>query len=414
MFVPKSVVCLKDYSWKQLQLDAGAGLVVGLVAVPLAMAFSIACGLPPERGLYTAVVAGFLLSALSGSRVAIGGPTGAFIVIVAGIVIRHGYEGLALATAMAGLILVLMGLCRLGGFVKFIPLAVVTGFTAGIAVVILSTQIKDLFGLSLNPVPADFIPRWIAYAKALPSLNLDALAIGLATALCLLVWPITWKVPGSLIALAVASWAAGAAHLPVETIGSRFGGIPGGWPPFHGFHPTGSEILGLLPSALLIAGLAAIESLLCAVVADRLIDGHHKSNLELVAQGLSNTASAFFGGIPATGAIARTAANVRNGGRTPMAGMIHALVVLAVLLAAGSLAARVPLAALAGILAVVCLHMFEWPAVRSALKSERSGAWVFGVTFLLTLLTNLTAAVAAGCALAFFFSQAKKRSMKEA
>ena len=409
MFVPKSVVCLRDYSWKQFQADAGAGLVVGLVAMPLAMAFSIACGLPPERGLYTAVVAGFLLSALSGSRVTIGGPTGAFIVIVAGVVNRYGYEGLALATAMAGIILIILGLSRLGGFVKFIPPAVVTGFTAGIAAVIFSTQIKDWLGLPLVSLPADFLSKWGVYAKSLPNLNPYALGIGLFTSVCLLVWPRGWKVPGALTALVAASLVVSAGHFPVETIGSRFGGIPGGFPPFHWLAPTGAQALELLPSAFLIAALGAIESLLCAVVADRLIDGHHKSNLELVAQGVSNTASALFGGIPSTGAIARTATNVRNGGRTPVAGMIHALLVLVVILAAGPLAAHVPLAVLAGILVVVCIHMFEWQTVRAALKSGRANALVLLTTFLLTLFVNLTVAVAAGCALAASLSWVKKR-----
>ncbi len=408
MFVPKSVVCLRDYSWKQFHADAGAGLVVGLVAIPLAMAFSIACGLPPERGLYTAVVAGFLLSALSGSRVTIGGPTGAFIVIVAGVVTRYGYEGLALATAMAGIILIVLGLSRLGGFVKSIPPAVVTGFTAGIAVVIFSTQIKDWLGLPINSLPADFLSRWVACMKSIPNLNPYALGIGLFTSVCLLVWPRGWKVPGSLMALVAASLAAGVGQFPVETIGSRFGGIPGGFPPFHWLALTGAQALQLLPSAFLIAALGAIESLLCAVVADHLIDGHHKSNLELVAQGLSNTASALFGGIPSTGAIARTATNVRNGGRTPVAGMIHALVVLLVLLAAGPLAARVPLAVLAGILVVVCFHMFEWETVWKELKGSRVNALVLLTTLLLTLFVNLTVAVASGCALAALIAWVKK------
>jgi SulP family sulfate permease len=257
-------------------------------------------------------------------------------------------------------------------------------------------------------LPGNFLLKWAAYSKALPGLNPYALGLGCLTAICLLIWPRGWKVPGSLAALVAVSMISGLAHLPVETIGSRFGGIPGGLPPFHWPHPTGQEAFTLLPSAFLIAGLAAIESLLCAVVADRLIDGHHKSNLELVAQGISNTASALFGGIPATGAIARTVTNVRNGGRTPVAGMIHAFVVLAVLLAAGPLAAKVPLACLAGILVVVCLHMFEWSAVRLALKGGRGDALVLVTTFLLTLFVNLTVAVVAGCALAALLSGLKK------
>ena len=319
MFVPKSIVCLKTYSWKQFNADLVAGLIVGLVALPLAMAFSIASGLPPERGLFTAVVAGFLISALGGSRVSIGGPTGAFVVIVGGIAAKFGYDGLAIATGMAGLILILMGLMRLGTYIKFIPYPVITGFTTGIAVIIFSTQIKDFFGLTMVSVPSDFLEKWAAYFKNLSSLNGYALGIGLFTLLLISFWPKGWKIPGTISALILVSVAAYGGHWPVETIGSRFGGIPQGLPLPHFVLGSWAQIKLLLPSAFTIAMLAAIESLLCAVVADGMIGGNHKSNMELVAQGIANCVSPMFGGIPATGAIARTATNVKNGGRTPVA-----------------------------------------------------------------------------------------------
>lgn len=413
MFVPKSIVCLRDYSWKQFNSDLIAGLVVGLVALPLAMAFSIACNLPPERGLYTAVVAGFLISALSGSRVAIGGPTGAFIVIVAGIVAKYGYEGLAAATGMAGLILIVMGLARMGTLVKFIPYPVITGFTSGIAVVIFSTQIKDLFGLKMPVVPAEFIPKWGAYFQALPSLNPYALGIGLFTAGCIFLWPRQWKVPGSIIALVLATTAVSWGHWPVETIHSRFGGIPQGLPVFHFVFPSWPVMKELFPSAFTVAALAAVESLLCAVVADGMIGGHHKSNMELVAQGVANCVSPMFGGIPATGAIARTATNVRNGGRTPVAGMIHALVLLLILLTAGPLAAQVPLAALAGVLIVVCYHMSEWHSFKFILSGTRSDILVLLVTFFLTVFVDLTVAVGAGLVLAALLFMWKMAELSE-
>lgn len=402
MFVPKSIVCLRQYSWNQFRGDLVAGVVVGLVALPLAMAFSIACGLPPERGLYTAVVAGFLISALSGSRVAIGGPTGAFIVIVAGIVAKFGYDGLAMATGMAGLILIFMGLARMGSFVKYIPYPVITGFTSGIAVVIFSTQVKDFLGLRMETVPADFVEKWSAYAKALPTLNPYALGIGLFTALCILLWPRSWKVPGSIAALAAVSLAGDMLHWPLETIGSRFGGIPQGLPhPQFIFH-SWEEAKILLPSAFTVAALAAIESLLCAVVADGMIGGRHKSNMELVAQGVANCLSPVFGGIPATGAIARTATNVRNGGRTPVAGMVHACVLFLILWAAGPWAARIPLAALAGVLVVVCYHMSEWHSFKFILTGPVTDVMVLLTTFLLTVFVDLTLAVGVGMVLAAF------------
>jgi sulfate permease, SulP family len=400
MFVPKSIVCLRNYSWKQFQSDLTAGIVVGLVALPLAMAFSIACNLPPERGLYTAVVAGFLISALSGSRVSIGGPTGAFIVIVAAIVAKFGYEGLAIATGMAGIILIVMGLARMGTLVKYMPYPVITGFTSGIAVVIFSTQIKDFFGLKLANVPAEFIPKWTAYWGALQTFNPYALGIGLFTAICIFLWPREWKIPGSIVALVLVTLASSSFQWPIETMESRFGGIPQGLPTFHFVIPSLSQIQELLPSAFTVAVLAAVESLLCAVVADGMIGGNHKSNMELVAQGVANCVSPMFGGIPATGAIARTATNVRNGGRTPVAGMIHAIILLLILVTAGPLAARIPLAALAGVLVVVCYHMSEWHSFKFILSGTKTDVLVLLTTFLLTVFVDLTVGVGAGLGLA--------------
>ncbi len=408
MYVPKSIVCLRDYSARQFRADLGAGLVVGLVALPLAMAFAIASGLGPERGLYTAVVAGFLISALGGSRVQIGGPTGAFVVIVAGIVAKFGYDGLVIATLMAGAILVLMGLLQLGALIKFIPHPLVTGFTSGIAVIIFSSQVKDALGLTMGAVPAEFLDKWGAYRAALPTWNPWATAITAFTTVVIFAWPARWRrIPGSIIALVVVTVAASAADLPVETIGSRFGGIPTGLP--HPALPAWSWTTArmMIPSALTVAMLAAIESLLSAVVADGMIGGHHKSNMELVAQGIANLASPLFGGIPATGAIARTATNVRNGGRTPVAGMVHALVLLVILLVAGPLAARIPLAALAGVLITVSYHMSEWRSFRSLLTGPKSDIAVLVITFLLTVLVDLTVAVEVGMILAAFLFMKK-------
>lgn len=404
MYVPKLIVCLREgYSWKQFFNDLGAGIVVGLVALPLAIAFAIASGVPPERGLYTAIVAGFLISALGGSRVQIGGPTGAFVVIVAGIVATHGYQGLVLATLMAGVILIIMGLAQFGSMVKFIPYPVITGFTSGIAVIIFSSQIKDLLGLHMGAVPADFVTKWNAYLHNLSTVTPAALVIGLATVLLIAFWPKAWqKIPGSIVALVAASFAAALFHLPIDTIGSRFGGIPHGLPRpvFPVWNWT--QIRALFPTATTIAMLAAIESLLSAVVADGMIGGRHKSNLELVAQGVANLASPLFGGIPATGAIARTATNIKNGGRTPIAGMIHAAVLLIILLTAGPLAARIPMAALAGILVVVSYHMSEWRSFRFLLQTPWSDIVVLMTTFLLTIFVDLTVAVEVGLVLAAF------------
>jgi SulP family sulfate permease len=408
MYVPKSIVCLRDYSARQFRADLGAGIVVGLVALPLAMAFAIASGLGPERGLYTAVVAGFLISALGGSRVQIGGPTGAFVVIVAGIVTRFGYDGLVIATLMAGVILIAMGLLRLGALIKFIPHPLITGFTSGIAVIIFSSQVKDFLGLTMTAVPPDFLEKWGAYRDALPSWNPWALAISAATTVTIFAWPARWRrIPGSIVALVVLTALSVWANLPVETIGSRFGGIPTGLP--HPAWPAWSYATAraMIPSALTIAVLAAIESLLSAVVADGMIGSHHKSNMELVAQGVANLASPVFGGIPATGAIARTATNVRNGGRTPVAGMVHAGVLLLILLVAGPLASHIPLAALAGVLVTVSYHMSEWRSFRSLLTGPKSDIAVLLITFLLTVLVDLTVAVEVGMVLAAFLFMKK-------
>jgi SulP family sulfate permease len=383
------------------------------VALPLAMAFPIACNLPPERGIYTAVVAAFLISALSSSRVAIGGPTSAFVVIVAGITAKYGYEGLAMATVMAGIILIVMGVARLGTLVKFIPFPVITGFTSGIAVVIFITQIKDFFGLTIASVPAEFLPKWGAYGDAFPTLNPYALGISLFTTACIFLWPRQWKVSESIIALVLVTVVVSVFHWPVETIHSRFGGIPQGFPPFHFVFPTGTQMGQLLPSAFTIAVLAAVESLLCAVVADGMLGGNHKSNMELVAQGAANCVSPLFGGIPATGAIARTATNVRNGGRTPVAGMIHALVLLLILLTAAPLAGRVPLTALAGVLVVVCYHMSEWHSFKFILTGPRSDVVVLLVTFFLTVFVDLTVAVGVGIGLAALLFMGKIAELSE-
>ncbi len=413
MFIPKSIVCLKDYSWKQFHADLVAGLVVGLVALPLAMAFAIASGLGPERGLYTAVVAGFLISALSGSRVSIGGPTGAFVVIVAGIVAKYGYDGLAVATGMAGLILIAMGLARLGTYVKYIPYPVTTGFTSGIAVIIFSGEIKDFFGLKMDKVPSDFLEKWSAYFHSFSTFNYYSFGISLFTVLLIVFWPKGWKVPGSIVALVLAAAATTYWNWPVETIGTRFGGIPQSLP-----HPqfvlnSWIAIKGLFPAALTIAALAAIESLLCAVVADGMIGGRHKSNMELVAQGVANCVSPIFGGMPATGAIARTTVNIRNGGRTPVAGMVHAVVLFIILLVAGPLASHVPLAVLAGILVMVSYHMSEWRSFKFILSGTRSDLAVLLVTFFLTVLMDLTVAVSVGLILAAFLFMHKMAELTQ-
>jgi SulP family sulfate permease len=402
LFVPKSIVCFREgFTREQVTRDLIAGVVVGVVALPLALAFAIASGVPPERGLYTAIIAGFLISALGGSRVQIGGPTGAFVVIVYGIVAKHGYDGLVICTLMAGVILVVLGLARMGALIKFIPYPVVTGFTSGIAVIIFSSQVKDFLGLKMGAVPPDFMDKWVAYASRFSTLSIPTAAVAIGTLLVLGVWPrVSRMVPAPFVAMIAATAVVQLFHLPVETIGSRFGAVPSSLPMPHFPAINLSQIHDLISPALTVALLAAIESLLSAVVADGMIGTRHKSNMELVAQGVANIASPLFGGIPATGAIARTATNVRTGGRTPLAGMTHAVVLLLILIFLGKWAAMVPLCALAAILVVVSYHMSEWRSFASLLRAPRSDLVVLILTFALTVFVDLTVAVQVGIVVA--------------
>ena len=402
-WLPKTFIVLSGYTRRQLLADLQAGLVVGVVAIPLALAFAIASGVPPETGLVTAAVAGFLISFLGGSRVQIGGPTGAFVVIVYGIVQKYGVDGLTICTFIAGLILIVLGLARFGAAIKFIPYPVVTGFTAGIAIIIFSSQIRDLLGLSMAAVPPGFVERWHAYGAALPTASPAAIGVAAGSLAILLIWPrVSRTIPAPIVAILVASAAVALLKLPVETIGTRFGEIRASIPPPRLPAITLGRLRELLSPALTVALLAAIESLLSAVVADGMIGSRHKSNVELVGQGIANAASAIFGGIPATGAIARTATNIKNGGRTPIAGMIHAIVVFLVLVFLGRWVRFVPLATLAAILAIVAYHMSEWRSFASLLRTPKSDVAVLLTTFLLTVLVDLTVAVQVGVVLAAF------------
>ncbi len=403
MFRPKLLDTLKTYNRKQFSKDILAGIIVGIVALPLAIAFAIASGVTPEKGLITAVVAGFFISAFGGSRVQIGGPTGAFIVIVYGIVQVYGVNGLIVATFMAGIMLIIMGIARMGTVIKFIPHPLIIGFTSGIALIIFSSQVKDFLGLKMGNVPAGFLDKWLAYVKHFQSINLFTVVIAVATLIIILLWPkVNRKIPGSLIAIIITTAAVQWMHLPVETIGSRFGNISSSFPgpviPFVDF----STIKQLIQPAFTIAILCAIESLLSAVVADGMIGGNHRSNMELIAQGIANISSSIFGGIPATGAIARTATNVKNGGRTPVAGIIHAVTLLIILLIAGKWASLIPIATLAGILIIVAYHMSEWQNFRSVLKGPKGDVAVMLITFFLTVLIDLTVAIEVGIVLASF------------
>jgi len=403
VLIPKLFTTLQSYSRQQFVADLTAGVIVGVVALPLAIAFAIASGVTPDRGLYTAIVAGFIISALGGSRVQIGGPTGAFVVIVYGIVQQYGLDGLMIATVMAGVILVGLGLAKLGGAIKFIPFPVVTGFTAGIAVIIFTGQIKDFLGLRMATLPADFVGRWRAYAASAGAVEPAAIGVGAATLAILVFWPrVSRRLPGPFVALIATTLAVRFLHLPVETISTRFGALSASLPHPVIPHVTFETARALVGPAFTIALLAAVESLLSAVVADGMIGGRHRSNMELVAQGIANIASPIFGGIPATGAIARTATNVKNGGRTPIAGIAHALTLLLITLFFGRWAGLIPLATLAAILIVVSYHMSEWRTFRSEFAAPKSDIAVLLTTFLLTVFVDLTLAVEVGMVLAAF------------
>ncbi len=408
MLVPKILTTLKGYNRQQAIADITAGVVVGIVALPLAIAFAIASGLGPQAGLYTAIIAGFLISALGGSRVQIGGPTGAFVVIVYGIVQHYGVGGLTVATMMAGVILIVLGVAKLGGAIKFIPYPVVTGFTSGIAIIIFSGQLRDFFGLQMTMVPAEFVAKIAAYAEHAGSVNFSALAIGALTLMIVVYWPrVTTKVPSPFVALVVTTLLAQLLHLPLESIGSRFGNIDASFPAPHWPAVQLADISRLVAPAFTIAMLAGIESLLSAVVADGMIGSRHRSNMELVAQGIANIVTPLFGGIPATGAIARTATNIKAGGRTPIAGIVHAVTLLMITLFFGKWASLIPMATLAGILVVVAYHMSEWRTFRALLAAPRGDVAVLLVTFSLTVFVDLTVALGVGMVLASFLFMRK-------
>jgi SulP family sulfate permease len=402
LYVPKLYSLLRrGYGWDDLRHDAIAGLTVAIVALPLAMALAIASGTTPDKGLITAVVAGFLISALGGSRVQIGGPTGAFVVVVFNVIAEHGYDGLVVATLMAGAMLIVAGLARFGTWIKYIPEPVITGFTAGIAVIIFSSQISDLLGLSMDSVPADFFAKWQAFWDARDTFDIASAAVA-AGALIVILGLKRWrpKLPGFLIAVALSALAVSVLALPVDTIGSRFGGIPDHLPMPSMPSVTWQEMGALLPSAFTIAFLAGVESLLSAVVADGMTGHRHRSNCELVAQGVANCASAAFGGLPATGALARTATNVRSGARTPVAGMLHAAFLLLFMLVLAPLASFVPLASLAAVLVIVAWNMSEVHRFRALMSAPWGDRIVLLLTFALTVAVDLTVAIEVGVVLA--------------
>lgn len=401
-FEPKIITVLRDgYSWPCFLNDLLAGLIVGIVSLPLSIAFAIASGVKPEQGIITAFVAGFLISFFSGSRVQIGGPTGAFIVIIYAIVQQYGYDGLAAATLMAGVLLVLMGAMRLGDVIKYIPYPVTIGFTSGIALVIFIAQVRDFLGLQMVSVPEHFVARALAYARAMPTLNPAAAVLGLLTVFVIQMWPrVTRRVPGPIIAIIATTALVHGLHLPVETIASRFGEMPHHLPALRLPHIDLDTIVKLRSAAITIAFLAGIESLLSAVVADGMLGTRHRSNMELVGQGIANIVTPLFGGIPATGAIARTATNIKNGGRTPVAGIVHAVTILMLFLFCGRWAGLIPMPALAGILVVVAYNMSEWRHFRKLLRAPKSDALVLLLTFGLTVFVDLTVAIEVGVVMA--------------
>ncbi len=397
MRVPKIVTTMQDYSLQLFRADAVAGITVAMVALPLSLAIAIASGADPAKGLVTAIVGGFLISALGGSRVQIGGPTGAFIVVVFGVIADHGYDGLVLATFLAGLILLVAGWLRIGNLIAYVPEAVVNGFTIGIAVIIATSQLKDFFGLTASDVPAEFFEKVLFLWDNRMSASIAAIAIGVGTAVLIITFrKMAPRLPGLIVALGIASAAVVLAGLPIETISSRFGALPNQLPlpalPAFSLE----RMIELLPSALVIAFLAGVESLLSAMVADRMIQGHHRPNAEVLAQGAANVASSFFGGLPVTGAIARTATNIRAGGKTPVAGMIHALAILLVMLVAAPLAGYLALPAMAALLILTAWNMSEPHKWRSYLSAPNEDRLLLITTLVLTVLVDLTVAIGVG------------------
>ncbi|WP_027623873.1 SulP family inorganic anion transporter [Clostridium lundense] len=410
MFTPKlfSIVKEEGLQKEQLMKDFIAGIIVAIIALPLSVALGISSGVSPEKGLITAIIAGFIISLLGGSRVQIGGPTGAFVVIVYGIIEKYGIQGLTIATIMAGAFLVVFGLLKFGDLVKYIPYTITIGFTAGIAVVLFSTQIKDFLGLNIKNVPSEFIPKWYSYITHINTINHSALLIGLISLLIIIYWPkINKTIPGSLIALIFATIAVKAFNLPVETIGSRFGEISSAIPKPVMPIMDMNVIRQLMGPAITIAILAGIESLLSAVVADGMIGDKHDSNAELIAQGVANIASGLFGGIPATGAIARTAANVKSGGKTPIAGMVHAVALLFIMLLFMPFAKLIPMTALGAILMVVSYNMSNWRTFKALLKAPRGEVTVLMLTFTLTVVFDLVMAIEIGMVLSMFLFMKK-------
>ena len=399
---PKLFDVMKGYSKEQLIKDIISGIIVAIIALPLSIALAIASGVGPEQGLYTAIIAGFFISFFGGSRVQIGGPTAAFVVIIYGIVANYGTDGLIVATILAGIILVIMGICRFGSLIKYIPYTITTGFTCGIAVTLFVGQLKDFFGMEMESVPSEFLEKVIAYVKNIHSINLTATLIGFAAVAIMLLWTkITDKIPGSLVAIVVTTAIAYFAKLPVNTIGSVYGQLNSAFPAFHVPSITIELVQQMISPAFTIAVLAAIESLLSAVVADGMIGDTHKSNAELIGQGLGNIFSGLFGGIPATGAIARTAANVRNGGRTPIAGITHCITLTVILLVLMPLAALIPMTTLAAVLLVVAANMADWSSFFRLCKSApKSDIIVLVITFFLTVFFDLVVAIEIGVVLA--------------
>ena len=404
-FRPRLLHCLRKYNRKTFIADVMAGIIVGIVALPLAIAFGIASGVTPEKGIITAIVAGFVISALGGSKVQIGGPTGAFIIIIYGIIQQYGLEGLTIATIMAGVFLILFGLLHLGTIIKYIPYPIVVGFTSGIAVTIFTTQVKDLFGLSISNLPSDFIEKWQCYAANFSTADLWSSIVGIASVAVIMLMPkINKKIPGSLVAIIIMTVLAlllkqYAGVTTIETIGDRFS-ISNSLPQADMPHITWETIKSLVSPALTIAILGAIESLLSAAVADGVIGDHHNSNTELVAQGVANLASPIFGGIPATGAIARTMTNINNGGRTPIAGIVHAVVLLLIFLFLMPLAKYIPMACLAGVLVVVSYGMSGWRSFLALMNNPKSDVTVLLITFFLTIIFDLTVAIEVGLIIA--------------